>query len=216
MAREGGRWCADVAFVIATNARSTSAISATAQPGPYDVRGGGMSRLVPVAGAQRCIREAVQIDVVPLGVPLEVRDQSDHPGIRPFTELRESSLGIGEIFDSEPPRECLTYGLVGVHLYAYGHDDDGKFGPRRRRRLLELEDEALGQSPRLLPFSSLAVSEDLVVKSGFADWSSRSGSGRRGSRRRIGLFTLHVPEVLDIVDELKRAKIFREVLAGTT
>src|SRR5215475_14485761 len=130
MAREGGRWCADVAFVIATTARSTSAISATAQPGPYDVRGGGMSRLVPVAGAQRCIREAVQIDVAPFGVALEVRDQADHPRIRTFTEAHESSLGIGEIFDSEPPRECLARGLVGVYLYADGHDDDGKLGPR--------------------------------------------------------------------------------------
>jgi len=110
-----------VAFVIAANARSTSVISATAQPGPYDLRVGGMSRLVQVAGAQRCIREAMQIDVIPFGVALEVRDQADHSGIRTFTELRESSFRIGEIFDSEPPREGLTHDLVGVYLYADGH-----------------------------------------------------------------------------------------------
>src|SRR5215467_12035961 len=60
------------------------------------------------------------------------------------------------------------------------------------------------------------VSKDLVVKPGLADRSSRSGNGRRGSRRRIGLFTLHVPHVLDVVDELKRPKMLREVLAGAT
>jgi len=89
-----------------------------------------MSRLVPVAGAQRCIREAVQVDLVAFGVAPEVRDQADHPRIRPCTELRDSSLRMGEIFDAELARECLTHGLVGMYLYADGHDEDRELGLR--------------------------------------------------------------------------------------
>src|SRR5262245_10807167 len=194
------------------------AVSATAQLGPYELHGGGMSRLVPMAGAHRCIREAVQIDVVAFGVALEVRHQADHPGIRPFTELRDPSLGIGEIFDSEPPGECLTHGLVGMYLDPYRHHDDHKLRLLRRRRLLELENQALGQSPSILPFLIRWFSEDLIVEPGFAARPSRrgSGSGARGNRRRFGLFTPHVSEVLDVIDELKRTKISREFFARTT
>jgi hypothetical protein len=87
-----------------------------------------MSRLVPVTGAQRGIREAVQIDIVPFGMALEVRDQADHASIRAFTELTDSSLGIIEIFDAKTPNGCLTHGLVGVYLHPYGHDDDHDLG----------------------------------------------------------------------------------------
>ena len=44
--------------------------SAATQAAAYELRGGGVSRLIPVTGAQRRIGEAMQIDIALFGVPL--------------------------------------------------------------------------------------------------------------------------------------------------
>ena len=94
---------------------------------------------------------AVQIDVVFLGVLLEIRRQSEDRDSVRGRELFEPMIGIKQVGCPRAIDERLTQGGIGIRLNAAAQRHQQELGAFRYNLIVDLHNQVFGDVPCILP-----------------------------------------------------------------